>query len=96
MGPNISVHRFFPDMRFVPVNPKYSEVSQRSYSPRLGPVGCLPAPSIFHLANEFGKGKMFWNAGKPTDRENLKTEKPFFLVLGKLLNFGRDWLWTYH
>ena len=25
------------------------------------PVGCLPAPNIFHLANEFVKGKMFWN-----------------------------------
>ena len=31
------------------------------YSPHLGPVGCLPAPNIFHLANEFAKGKMFWN-----------------------------------
>ena len=31
------------------------------YSPHSGPVGCLPAPNIFHLANEFAKGKMFWN-----------------------------------
>ena len=27
MGPNISAHRFFPDMRFVAVNSKYSLVS---------------------------------------------------------------------
>ena len=33
-----------------------------SYSPHLGPVGCLPAPNIFPLAKEtFAKGKMFWN-----------------------------------
>ena len=31
------------------------------YSRHSGPVGCLPAPNIFHLANEFAKGKMFWN-----------------------------------
>ena len=31
------------------------------YFPHSGPVGCLPAPNIFHLANEFAKGKMFWN-----------------------------------
>ena len=29
--------------------------------PPSGPVGCLPAPNIFYLANEFAKGKMFWN-----------------------------------
>ena len=29
------------------------------YSPHSGPVGCLPAPNIFHLANEFAKGKCF-------------------------------------
>ena len=29
--------------------------------PHSGSVGCLPAPNIFHLANEFAKGKMFWN-----------------------------------
>ena len=27
----------------------------------LGLVGCRPAPIIFPLANEFDKGKMFWN-----------------------------------
>ena len=32
-----------------------------SYSPHLGPGGCLPAPNIFHLAYKFAKGKMFWN-----------------------------------
>ena len=32
------------------------------YSPHSGPVGCLPAPNIFRLANEFAKGKMFWNS----------------------------------
>ena len=32
------------------------------YFPHSGPVGCLPAPKIFHLANEFAKGKMFWNS----------------------------------
>ena len=33
-----------------------------TYSPHLGPVGCLPAPNIFPLAKEtFAKGKMFWN-----------------------------------
>ena len=32
------------------------------YSAHSGPVGCLPAPSIFPLAKEtFAKGKMFWN-----------------------------------
>ena len=31
------------------------------HSPHSGPVGCLPAPNIFHLANEFAKGKMFCN-----------------------------------
>ena len=31
------------------------------YSPHSGLVGYLPAPNIFHLANEFAKGKMFWN-----------------------------------
>ena len=31
------------------------------YSPHSGPVGCLPAPNIFHLAIEFIEGKMFWN-----------------------------------
>ena len=31
------------------------------YSPHAGPVGCLPTPNIFPLANEFAKGKMFWN-----------------------------------
>ena len=30
------------------------------FSP-LGSVGCLPTSNIFHLANEFAKGKMFWN-----------------------------------
>ena len=32
-----------------------------AYFPHLGPVGCLPAPNIFPSANEFAKGKMFWN-----------------------------------
>ena len=32
------------------------------YSPHSGPVGSLSAPNIFHLANEFAKGKMFWNS----------------------------------
>ena len=31
------------------------------YSPHSGSVGFLPAPTIFHLANEFAKGKMFCN-----------------------------------
>ena len=30
-------------------------------SPHSGIVGCQPAPIIFPLANEFAKGKMFWN-----------------------------------
>ena len=34
------------------------------YFPHLGPVGFLPAPNIFHLANEFAKGKMYWNSLK--------------------------------
>ena len=34
------------------------------YCPHLGVVGCLPAPNIFHLANEFAKGKMFLNFRK--------------------------------
>ena len=76
LGPNISAHRFFPDMRFVAVNSKYSLVShtfelgifndadkRESKMYHSGLVGCLPAPNIFHLANEFAKGKMFWNLG---------------------------------
>ena len=31
------------------------------YFPHSGPVGWLPAPNNFHFANEFAKGKMFWN-----------------------------------
>ena len=31
------------------------------YSTHSGPVGCLPAPNIFRLGNQFAKGKMFWN-----------------------------------
>ena len=31
-----------------------------TYSPHSGLVGCLPVPNIYHLANEFTKGKMFW------------------------------------
>ena len=64
------------DMRFVAVISKYSLVSHASlgflmtrtdptqkctFSPHSGPVGCLPAPNSFHLANEFAKGKMFCN-----------------------------------
>ena len=47
------------------------------YSPHSGPVGCLPAPNIFHLANEFAKGKMFWNCicKKSKNQEKLG-EKP--------------------
>ena len=30
-------------------------------SPHSGSVGCQPPASIFSLANEYAKGKMFWN-----------------------------------
>ena len=50
------------------------------YSPHLGPIGCLPAPNIFHLANEFAEGKMFWNSPpKPhihTGKGNSTTGPP--------------------
>ena len=32
------------------------------FSRHSGLVVCLPAPNIFHLANEFDKRKMFWSA----------------------------------
>ena len=46
------------------------------YSAHSGPVGCLPAPSIFPLAKEtFAKGKMFWNLIKI---QHLGISKHFF------------------
>ena len=42
-----------------------SNVNQKCINyPHSGPVGCHPAPNILHLANEFAKGKMFWNGEK--------------------------------
>ena len=43
-----------------------------TYSPHSGPVGCLPTPNIFTLANEFAKGKMFWNLALPNQLQLRK------------------------
>ena len=41
----------------------HPDVNQKCpYFLHSGPVGWLPAPNIFHLANEFDKRKMFWSA----------------------------------
>ena len=42
--------------------------------PHSRPVGCLPVPNIFHLANEFAKGKMFWNLEIPKNIELICNE----------------------
>ena len=51
------------------------------YSPHLGPVGCLPAPNIFHLANELAKGKMFWNTRDSHCLAGEPKHFPFAIVL---------------
>ena len=77
LGPNISAHRCFQDMWFVAVNSKYSLISnicelgifnertkpksKMSEFSSLGPRRLPHGPNIFPLANEFDKGKIFWN-----------------------------------
>ena len=61
----------------------HSSVTQKCpYSRHSGPVGCLPAPNIFRLANEFAKGKMFWNS---LTFENLILPSFFVCILGVLM-----------
>ena len=78
-----------------------------SYSRHSGPVGCLPAPNIFHLANEFAKGKMFWNlithymkaffGGWGRSKEGATNFKMGIIIFGIFLNmifdhWCDDWL----
>ena len=80
LGPNISAHRFLPDIKLEALNSKYSlalhifewgifndalKLQQKCpNSTQSGQGGCQPASNIFPLANKFAEGKMFWNLGQ--------------------------------
>ena len=86
LGQNISAYRFFPDMRFVAVNSKYSLVSHifelgifNAWNKNVRklliwvPVGDCLSLTFSLLAKVFAKGKMFWYQRVPLPSGWAKT-----------------------